>query len=212
MKLFHHYKNKAYTYRGLARHSETQEEMVVYETRYENSGGKLWVRPKGMFFENVKIKGQEIPRFRQVALEIREFTEITAAEIALLGGLTEKSFGQWDEKWFQSTFRNHRNFYLLLAFVEGAPVAFKLGYELSQEEFYSWLGGVVPEYRGLGIAVELMARQHDWCRRRGYRKVQTKSQNRFRDMLVLNLRHGFEITGYHQSNEGGPKVMLELAL
>ena len=41
MKLYHHYKNKPYTYLGLARHSETLEEMVIYETRYENDRGKV---------------------------------------------------------------------------------------------------------------------------------------------------------------------------
>ncbi|NUM60131.1 MAG: GNAT family N-acetyltransferase [Bdellovibrionaceae bacterium] len=120
-----------------------------------------------------------------------------------------KAFGQWDPKWFYSTFSNHSKFYLLLAFIENTPVAFKLGYDLNKNEFYSWLGGVIPEYRGLGIAADLMKKQHEWCQMNGYSKVQTKTQNRFREMLLLNIRFGFDIIGYHMSNEGGPKIILE---
>ncbi len=69
-------------------------------------------------------------------------------------------------------------------------------------EFYSWLGGVDPVYRGLGIASQLMTTQHSWSRKKGYAKVQTKTQNRFRSMLILNLNHGFEVIGTHTSDEG----------
>lgn len=43
---------------GVAKHSETQEELVVY--RHD---GQLWVRPVGMFLENVRRDGKVIPRF-----------------------------------------------------------------------------------------------------------------------------------------------------
>jgi hypothetical protein len=42
MKLYNHYKNKPYKYIGEAKHSETLEDVVIYETRYENKIGKLW--------------------------------------------------------------------------------------------------------------------------------------------------------------------------
>lgn len=54
-----------------------------------------------------------------------------------------------------------------------------------------------------------MKKQHEWCQMNGYSKVQTKTQNRFREMLLLNIRFGFDIIGYHMSNEGGPKIILE---
>lgn len=59
-----HYKNKKYRLVGVARHSETLEEMVVYEALYENNLGALWVRPKKMFMENVTVDGYSGPRFR----------------------------------------------------------------------------------------------------------------------------------------------------
>lgn len=61
--LYRHYKNKMYRVIGVARHSETMEEVVVYECLYENDLGKLWVRPKKMFLEEVKVDGYQGPRF-----------------------------------------------------------------------------------------------------------------------------------------------------
>jgi hypothetical protein len=49
---------------GLAKHSETLEDLVVYECLYDNPTSKLWVRPAKMFLEEVTIKGKKLPRFQ----------------------------------------------------------------------------------------------------------------------------------------------------
>jgi cupin 2 domain-containing protein len=59
---YRHYKGKEYTVLGVALHSETQEEFVVYRQEYGDHG--LWVRPKQMFSETVKVDGQDLPRFQ----------------------------------------------------------------------------------------------------------------------------------------------------
>ena len=59
---YRHYKEKDYEVIGLARHSETEEEMVVYRTLYGDFS--LWVRPLKMFMETVEVDGREVPRFR----------------------------------------------------------------------------------------------------------------------------------------------------
>lgn len=61
--LYRHYKGMEYKVHCVVRHSETLDELVMYETLYENKLGKMWVRPKGMFLENVIIDGTEKPRF-----------------------------------------------------------------------------------------------------------------------------------------------------
>ena len=58
---YRHYKNKEYEVLGIARHSESEEEMVVYRTLYGEFG--LWVRPLSMFVETIEINGRFIPRF-----------------------------------------------------------------------------------------------------------------------------------------------------
>ncbi len=49
--VYKHYKGNYYRVIGIARHSETLEDMVVYQGLYENGG--LWVRPLSMWEEQV---------------------------------------------------------------------------------------------------------------------------------------------------------------
>lgn len=62
--IYKHYRGKKYKIIGVAKHSETLEDLVVYECLYENPKSKLWVRPEKMFEEQVEINGQEVPRFK----------------------------------------------------------------------------------------------------------------------------------------------------
>lgn len=62
--LYEHYKGFRYRIIGVARHSETLEELVVYQALYGEGG--IWVRPLTMFLENIEINGQLQPRFKLV--------------------------------------------------------------------------------------------------------------------------------------------------
>ncbi|MFA6486419.1 MAG: DUF1653 domain-containing protein [Candidatus Magasanikbacteria bacterium] len=66
---YRHYKGKIYEMVGVARHSETLEEMVVYRGLYDDEQfghNPLWVRPKAEFFGTVMIDGKEILRFEPI--------------------------------------------------------------------------------------------------------------------------------------------------
>lgn len=56
-----HFKGGEYRVVGLARHSETGEELVVYQALYGD--GELWVRPASMWLETVERDGKRFPRF-----------------------------------------------------------------------------------------------------------------------------------------------------
>lgn len=58
---YRHYSGKEYKVIGVARHSETLEEMVVYKALYDD--GSIWVRPLEMFTEVVDKDGRSQPRF-----------------------------------------------------------------------------------------------------------------------------------------------------
>jgi hypothetical protein len=65
---YRHYKGNAYRVHHLARHSETQEVLVVYQMLYGDHG--FWLRPQAMFIENVTLAdGQRVPRFAYVGPE-----------------------------------------------------------------------------------------------------------------------------------------------
>ena len=58
---YRHFKGGEYEVLGVARHSETQEPLVVYRPLYNDTG--LWVRPVTMFLETVEHEGRVVPRF-----------------------------------------------------------------------------------------------------------------------------------------------------
>lgn len=65
--LYRHYKGPEYRVFGVARHSESEEEVVCYQALYGEFG--LWVRPLSMFLESVEVDGEQVPRFALVQAE-----------------------------------------------------------------------------------------------------------------------------------------------
>ncbi len=53
----------------IAKHSETLDDLAVYEALYDNPKSKYWVRPVQMFEEIVEINGQKLPRFQFIKEE-----------------------------------------------------------------------------------------------------------------------------------------------
>lgn len=68
--VYRHYKGAEYWVERVAQHSETEEEVVVYQALYGDFG--WWVRPKSMFLESVAIDGESIPRFEWIRAEIEQ--------------------------------------------------------------------------------------------------------------------------------------------
>lgn len=71
MKLgrYQHYKGNFYEVIGVAHHSETLEELIVYRALYSHEvygDNSLWVRPKTMFLETVIIDGKKVLRFTPI--------------------------------------------------------------------------------------------------------------------------------------------------
>jgi hypothetical protein len=64
--IYQHYKGRKYLVLGVAKHSETLEDLVVYVTLYENDLSSMWVRSLTMFTEKVMIDGKSVPRFRKI--------------------------------------------------------------------------------------------------------------------------------------------------
>lgn len=63
-RYFVHFKGGLYKLIGYACHSETLEEMVIYQALYGEH--KVWVRPKSLFFDKVMRDGIEISRFKEI--------------------------------------------------------------------------------------------------------------------------------------------------
>ena len=59
--IYKHFKRNKYELLGIAKHSETLEEMVVYKALYGDGG--IWVRPISMWDEEVEFEGKIVKRF-----------------------------------------------------------------------------------------------------------------------------------------------------
>jgi len=64
---YRHYKGGEYTVIGVARHSETEELLVIYRPEYGER--ELWVRPQTMFTESVETQKGREPRFALIETE-----------------------------------------------------------------------------------------------------------------------------------------------
>ena len=59
--IYRHFKGKRYEVIGVAHHSETMEDFVVYRALYGE--GEMWIRPASMWFETVERDGVTYQRF-----------------------------------------------------------------------------------------------------------------------------------------------------
>ena len=61
---YKHFKGGEYEVIGIAKHSETLEDFVVYKALYGKHD--LWIRPKKMFSEKVTVNGKKVNRFQKI--------------------------------------------------------------------------------------------------------------------------------------------------
>ena len=69
-RYYRHFKGNVYLVLHIAKHSETLEEMVVYQAMYGDRG--IWVRPKSMFEEEIERDGKTFRRFNPISAEEAE--------------------------------------------------------------------------------------------------------------------------------------------
>ncbi|WP_341302734.1 GNAT family N-acetyltransferase [Lysinibacillus sp. FSL H8-0500] len=100
----------------------------------------------------------------------------------------------------------------MLAVENNELIGFKLGYPHLDGVFYSWLGGVRDTKRGQGIASQLMIAQHKHMKALGFQKVRTYGRNTYKAMLIVNLKHGFDIVSTFTDAQGRHKIIFEKLL
>lgn len=91
---------------------------------------------------------------------------------------------------------------ILLAYTEdGEACGCKVGYELSNTCFYSWMGGVMPQWRRHGVAELLAVAQEKWAQKQGYERIRFKTRNSCKAMLHFALSRGFNIVGVEPKDQ-----------
>ena len=89
---------------------------------------------------------------------------------------------------------------ILTAYNDHNPIAFKIGYHRhSDGSFYSWMGGVLPNYRRKGIANNLADHQETWAKKKGYNSIRFQTREKHNAMLALAINRGFQITSRNEN-------------
>ena len=83
-KYYRHFKGGLYRLVGIAKDSETLEDLVVYQAMYGDH--QLWVRPKAMFFGQVERDGKMMDRFQEVSGPIPELDRTPRLRCGMEGG------------------------------------------------------------------------------------------------------------------------------
>lgn len=90
---------------------------------------------------------------------------------------------------------------VLVAYSADQAIGYKLGYAINKQEFYSWLGGVIPSARKQGIANKLRQAQERWAQKKGYQSISVKSMNQYPAMLQMLISNGYQISGYENNGD-----------
>ena len=89
----------------------------------------------------------------------------------------------------------------LVAFHEKKAVGFKVGYYIEEETFYSWMGGVLPNYRQEGIGKDLAFFQENILKNNKVKWLTMKTRNRNQAMLIMAIKNNFKITKVESKND-----------
>lgn len=117
-------------------------------------------------------------------------------DVKLLTHLNNQVFRpERDEAFFERRLRNRMNPLLLGARIDSEAVGFLVGMELKPSVFFSWLVGVLPDARRMGVASQLMTAAEDWARERGYSAVRFETGNAHRAMLHFGVAAGYDVIG-----------------
>jgi GNAT superfamily N-acetyltransferase len=117
----------------------------------------------------------------------------TIQEAVALSKEVTEFFQPYSEKSYEERLEGVAHL-ILIATVDDKPVGFKVGYcRYGRETFYSWMGGVLDQYRRKGIATKLADEQETWAKTQGFIKVVLKTRNRLTKMIHFGLNRGFLI-------------------
>jgi len=143
-------------------------------------------------------------------LEIKLYEGVPAKEI--VDAILDVHKEVFEDETLPEKAATKQNVRFFVAWDNEKVAGYKIGYELSPDTFYSWYGAVRPEYRGQGIASTLMKQQHHYLKDAGYVMVETKTRNKWREMLILNIKHGFDVTETFFDGDGIHRIILRKQL
>jgi len=106
-----------------------------------------------------------------------------------------------DEAFFERRLRDRIATLVLVARIENVAVGFFIGFELRPGVYFSWLSGVFPDARRMGIATQLLCAAADWAKTEGYQTIRFECTNKHRPMLHFGIAQEYDIVGIRYDSE-----------
>ena len=138
-----------------------------------------------------------------------EIHRVGPGEFELLANLYGEVFRPArDADFFTHRLDGKRNVLCLVAEVDNQPAGFSCAYELRPTTYYSWLCGVLPDARRMGVASQLMAAEQVWASEQGYEMLRFECSNQARPMIHVAVRDGYDIVGIRWDTRSAANLVI----
>ena len=138
-----------------------------------------------------------------------KIVSIGPSEIELVSRLYNDVFTpRVDEEFFRRRFRGRHNVTTMVAMVDDRHVGFIIGFELRPTTFFSWICGVLPDFRRTGISTQLMQAQYAWALGHEYTTIRFECNNQHRPMLHVAITEGYDLVGIRWDTESANNVVI----
>lgn len=131
-------------------------------------------------------------------ITIKSVTDITPAQLGVVMELMQQ-LPEFDQEPAYAELKQRlydKQSLLMLCYVGEQVAGFQLGYALDSARYYCWLGGVLPGFRGLGLAQQMLTEQEQWAVPQGYKAIQIKTCNRFKALLRLLIKNDYQVIDF----------------
>ncbi|HLF54303.1 MAG TPA: GNAT family N-acetyltransferase [Candidatus Nanoarchaeia archaeon] len=130
--------------------------------------------------------------------------------------VVSQSIPEFDSPYPKSTYEQrlaNTDSVIEVVYVDDRPVAFKIGYDRDKDgSFYSWMGGVLPEFRRQGHAQLLASSQERYAIWKGYTSIKLKTRRRHTAMQALAQKNGFTVTSEEATGSPDDNLFFEKKL
>jgi GNAT superfamily N-acetyltransferase len=113
-----------------------------------------------------------------------------------------------DAEFFKRRFLGRYNSLILVATLDDRPVGFFVGFELKPTVYFAWLLGVLPDFRRIGVASQLMDAMHTWVVEHAYAAIRLECQNQHRPMLHMAIERGYDVVGIRWDPDRGHNLVI----
>jgi GNAT superfamily N-acetyltransferase len=130
-------------------------------------------------------------------------------EIPLIANLYNQVYRpSRDVEFFRRRFLGRYNILTMIASLDDRPVGFYAGFEPKPSVFFSWLYGVLPDFRRHGIATQVMDAVQAWVVQHGYESIRFECHNQHRPMLHLAISQGYDVVGIRWDPDRGNNLVI----